>query len=276
MLEDVIYKNHLNEVVKLNGESGIFCNSNDLRDFSYSITKKNDRISSFSKGVVKKSLPIVIVCNSEAKGITAKNKLFEVMEKDVLANTHGQFIIGDYYLKCFVTGSKKSNYYYHKNYMETKLTIQTDLPSWVKESITTFGYVGAGGASSGNMDFNNDFPMDYTSNLVGRSVNNTGFVSSNFRITLYGAASNPSITIGGHEYGVAATMESNEYITIDSINKTVILTHTDGTTENVFKNRNKESYIFEKIPVGLNLVVLEGCQKADITLLEERSEPKWT
>lgn len=126
------------------------------------------------------------------------------------------------------------------------------------------------------MDFNHDFPFDYASNLLGKSITNTGFVPSNFRITFYGAADSPSVTVRGHPYQVHATLLGNEYIAIDSVSKTILLIHIDGTVENIFNKRNKESYIFEKIPTGVSLVELAGCQKADITLLEERGEPKWT
>jgi len=93
---------------------------------------------------------------------------------------------------------------------------------------------------------------------------------------IYGACENPGITVAGHLYEVAASVAANEYLTIDSVNKTVVLTHTDGTTENCFNLRNRDSYIFEKMPVGLSEIAVNGDFKFDIVLLEERSEPKWT
>ena len=95
-------------------------------------------------------------------------------------------------------------------------------------------------------------------------------------MVVYGAAENPALAVGGHLYQVDAVLQANEFLTVDSVGKTVILTHTDGSTENLFNSRNRDSYIFEKIPPGVSLVSLDGCQKADITLLEERGEPEWT
>ena len=68
-----------------------------------------------------------------------RNKLMEVVEKDVLAMKHGKIIIGDYYFKCFVTKSQKKNYLTTKRWMELTLTLTTDFPYWVKESTTSFG-----------------------------------------------------------------------------------------------------------------------------------------
>ena len=196
------------------------------------------------------------------------------MEKDVLAGIHGRLFIDGYYLRCFVTGSAKSEYLYNGRHAKVSLTIETDLPEWIRETVFAFGYDGAGSAGK-DMDFNRDFPSDYASNLLGRSVCNTGFVASEFRMVIYGAAEEPSVTVHGHVYQVHASLEGNEHLTIDSVDKTILLTHADGSQENLFNLRNRESYIFEKMPPGTSLVSLEGCRKADITLLEERSEPRW-
>lgn len=273
MLEKISYKNHVNEVIDI-GTKNVFVNKNDLRNFAWTVTSKNDRISAFRKKIVKKSIALQILCDTESEGIAIRNRIFEVMEKDVLAMKQGRIIIGDYYLKCYVTGSKKTEYLKKKRMMTLTLEVQTDFPNWIKETTTTFNY-GAGSAGS-NLDFNNDFPYDYTSNLIGQSLENTGFVESNFIINIYGECTNPKITISGHEYKVAAQVDVNEYLTINSVEKTIILTKTDGTIVNCFNLRNRDSYIFEKIAVGTNTVAASGNFKFDITLLEERGEPKWT
>lgn len=273
MLKDVLYINHINEKIELD-KNGIIILDNDLWDFAWKITSKNDRISSFKKGVVSKPIVIAIKCDTEADGIRQRNRFFEIPEKDVLANKHGKLIIGDYYLRCFVTESSKTEYIEGSNYVRIKLKVSTDFPYWIKETTETFNY-GAGSAGT-NLDFNRDFPSDYTSNLIGKQLNNTSFVPTNFRIDIYGACENPKVTIAGHDYEVNVTIEANEYLTIDSISKTIVLTHTDGTKENCFKLRNKESYIFEKLPVGISNVSANGDFKFNVTLLEERGEPKWT
>lgn len=272
MLEKITYINHINEKIEF-GKGGIFANINNLRDYEWSVTSINNRISSFKKGVVSKTIPIIIKCNTEEEGIAIRNSLFETCEKDILTKQYGKLFVGDYYLKCFVTASKKSDYLKNNCYMKLTLTITTDLPSWVKETTTTFGY--GQGTKGKNLDYNNDFTYDYTSNLLGDAVINSHFIDTNFKINIYGPCDNPSITIAGHEYGVDVNIENNEYLTIDSIEKTIVLTHTDGTKENCFNKRSRDSYVFEKIPPGV-CGVSSGQFKFDITLLEERGEPKWT
>ncbi len=273
MMERIKYINHRNEVLDF-GANGLYINENDLRDFVWSIISKNNRITGFKKGVVSRTIPVIISTTSEAECTAKLNALYEICEKDVLAVQHGRFVIGDYYLKCFVTTSKKKDYLTSRQYKSIQLKISTDMAYWVKETVTTFGY-GAGKKGS-NLDYNNDFPYDYTSNIMNQSLNNTGFVPVNFRMNIYGPCTNPKVTIGGHEYEVFAEFEANEYLAIDSISKKITLTHTDGSTENCFNLRNKDSYIFEKIPVGVNTVSSSAEFKFDVTLFEERGEPKWT
>ena len=99
---------------------------------------------------------------------------------------------------------------------------------------------------------------------------------ANFRLIIYGYASNPTLHIGGHEYSVNVEVDDGEYLTIDSVAKTIFLTRNNGEKVNCFNLRNKDSYIFEKIPAGDNAITSPNDQiYFDITLLDERSEPKW-
>lgn len=273
MLEKFKYVNHIGEVLEF-GKHPLFANYNDLRDFAWEIKSKNDKISGFQKGIVSKSIPLVIMCSSDADGLKKRNEIFEVFEKDILANKPGKIIIGDYYLKCFATESTKAEYLISKQYMQMGIKIQTDCPEWVKETTTKFRM--NSDAAEGFLDFAYGFPYDFKNGLSLGQLNNSGFIPANFKIVIYGAAKNPAIFVNEHIYSVDAEIGKNEYITIDSVNKTVILTKGNGKQINLFNSRNKNSYIFEKMPPGESIVSTSNDELIfDITLLEERSEPKW-
>lgn len=276
MLEQLKYKNHVNEVFEF-GKDGIFVDTNELHDYEWTVTQKGNRISAMNRSVSKRKLPVVIICKTEEQGIQARNKLLEVVEKDVLAMQHGKIIIGDYYFKCFVTKSQKKDYLLSKRHMKITLTLTTDFPYWVKESTVSFGS-GQTESTEGNtnLDFFFDFPFDYSSGLNIKDVNNTGFVGTDFKIIFYGPCENPAVYIGGHKYGVNCAVGAGEYLTIDSVAKKIFLKSIDGKTTNKFNARNRDSYVFEKIQPGRNTVSWEGDFGFDITLLEERSEPRWT
>ena len=232
-------------------------------------------LEALDRDIAKRKLPVVIICDTEAKGIAARNKLMEVVEKDVLAMKHGRIIIGDYYFKCFVTKSQKKNYLTTKRWMEVTLTLTTDFPYWVKEETFAFRKNGEGSGGK-NLDLPHDLPYDFFSGVGNGTFYNTGFVDTDFRMIVYGICSNPAVYVAGHLYQVECELAESEYLTIDSVAKKIYKTFNDGTTENLFNKRNRESYVFKKIQPGSNPVTWEGDFGVDITLLEERSEPKWT
>jgi hypothetical protein len=134
---------------------------------------------------------------------------------------------------------------------------------------------GAGGGGGQNLDYPFDYAFDYFPDVGVKTLINQHFIDSNFRMVIYGACSNPAVYVAGHLYQVNSEVEAGEYLTIDSVTKKIYLTAKDGTTTNQFKLRNKESYIFKKIPSGNSMVSWSGDFGVDIILLEERSEPKW-
>ena len=96
---------------------------------------------------------------------------------------------------------------------------------------------------------------------------NTGFVASNFRLIINGPCSNPVVYVGEHAYQVHCNVGAGEYLMIDSSGKTIELVSSTGAKTNVFNSRNKDSYIFEKIPVGKNPVSWDGDFNCEIILL---------
>ena len=274
MLEQLKYKNHMGEVFEF-GKDGIFVDSNNLHDYEWTVTKRGNRIAALNRTVSKRTLPVIILCETEAQGVAARNRLLEVAEKDVLALQHGQIILGNYYFRCFVTKSQKNNYLISKRYMTATLTLTSDFPYWVREQ--TFAFRKQSEQTGGkNLDFAYDHPFDFYSGMGNRQMVNTGFVGTNFRMIIFGACSSPAVYVSGHLYQVDCDVAAKEYLTIDSISKKAYITKENGSTVNVFNLRSRDSYLFEKIPPGQNTVIWEGNYGVDIILLEERSEPKWT
>ena len=272
MLEKFKYINHVGEVLEF-GKAPLFVNENDLRDFSWSVDSMNDKISGFSKGIVSKTIPIILKCSSKAEGIEWRNKLFEVFEKDVIAHQYGKIAVGDYYLRCFVTDSTKTGYLLSDEYLELEITVQTDLPQWARE-ITTHFLTSA--KDEGFLDFMYDYPHDWKNGMAVGEITNAGIISTDFRIDIYGAVVNPQIFVGEHEYSVNTEVAKGEFLTIDSVNKTIFLTKANGEKVNCFNARHRSSYIFKKMPSGVSKVSTGATDFSFIiTLLEERSEPKW-
>lgn len=273
MLESLKYKNYLGEIIDF-GKDGIFVNASDLHDYAWTVTSKGKRIAALTREISTRNLPVIIICASEAQGIAARNKLMEVCEKDCLAMQPGQIILGNYYFACYVTQSQKKDYLISKRYLPVTLGLTSDRPYWVKESTVSIG--AAASSTNEGLDYGFDYPIDYTPDVISNQIVNPAFADANFKLVIYGAVTNPAITIGGHVYQVNCAVAAGEYLTIDSLTKKIFLTGSGGAVTNKFNDRNRDSYIFEKIPAGANAVAWSGSFGFDVTIYEERSEPKWT
>jgi hypothetical protein len=82
--------------------------------------------------------------------------------------------------------------------------------------------------------------------------------------------------IGDNVYQVNCSIEYDEYLVIDSKEKKVLLHHANGKIETKFNDRNRDYYIFEKIPNGIVPIDWYNCSDFDVIIYDERSEPKWT
>lgn len=121
-----------------------------------------------------------------------------------------------------------------------------------------------------------DYPYDYSVSHLSRNIVCDSVGSCDFKLLIYGEAVNPSIVIGGHVYAINGTIGKGETLLIDSLTKTITLTTALGNKVNWFDKRGRKDYIFESIPSGTNPVNWSGSFGFDLTVIEKRSEPRWT
>lgn len=275
MLDKFIYEDHLGR--RFSGlENGVYLNYSELRDYSWSYDKLNDRITRFYRPITNRKMPLMVVGQTEEIAHTSMNRLLELAETDINARKPGKIYVGDYYTNAYITGSKKSKYLIEKRVCKIDLTITSDNPAWYREKQYTF-LPGSGdnSALAGGVDYPFDYAHDYALALVGRRVVNEAIGSSAFRLLIYGEAVNPTVVIGGNLYGINGTVKRGETLLIDSLTKTITLTTAAGAKINWFDKRVRESYIFEPILAGSSIVSWLAVFGFDLTIIEERSEPRW-
>lgn len=276
MREEFIYENHLGRRL-VGREVGIFLNANELRDYSWNYDVVNNRIARFFRSVTSRKLPLMICCSSKEEANDIRNDLLELAETDIDAMLPGKIYTGEYYTTGYITASKKSDYRMHGRYCLIELTLTSVNPAWSREKTHVFG--GSQDTVQTNrsgVDYPFDYKYDFSVTTTTRQLVCEGIKPNNFKLRIYGEATNPSVMIGGHIYAVNGMVKAGESLVIDSLNKTITLTTASGTKLNWFNNRSRESYIFQPIPAGLNNVMYNGSFKFDLIIIEERSEPKWT
>jgi len=155
--------------------------------------------------------------------------------------------------------------------------VTSDDPAWYREE--TYSFVSASGdatAIGGGTDYPYDYTYDYAMSLTGRNIVCDSVGDNAFRLRIYGQVQNPVVIIGGHTYAINGTIAAGESLLIDSMAKTIMLTTSTGAKVNWFDKRVRDNYIFQPIPAGQNMVSWVGAFGFDLTVIEKRSEPRWT
>ena len=275
MLDKATYINHLNQTIEF-GSNGIYISSSELRDYEWLYDSNYNEITNFHKDVVEKSFKIIIYGPDEATALTIKNKIFEVFERDILFNEPGRMYINGFYCNCFIKASKKERWFINKRYLECQITMVTDQPDWKEEK--TFSFVKAEQQQESDLNlkkYDYTYPYFYKNQISSDRIQNNAVVESDFLLRIYGPTANPVIMIGENVYQVNVIVGQGERLEVDSDNKSIYLIHTNGRKENIYWSASKLSYIFEKIPTGLQVVAWDGSFAWDLVLINSRSEPIW-
>lgn len=199
--------------------------------------------------------------------------LHDDFELDVRNVTPGRLTWNDYYIECFakssITKPDDSNIF-----VDNTVSFYCPYPFWIKEETKNF-LVQESGITEEFLDYPHDYDYDYYSGESGSATWKTDFpFKSDFLMVIYGPAANPRIVINDHVYQILDVLGESEYVMIDSKKGTIVKTTAGGQKVNAFDLRNKEESVFEKIPEKTLLISWPGTFGFDLTLYEERSEPR--
>jgi hypothetical protein len=273
-LYNIKYVSSTGDVIETDKDH-VYLSSDDLRDYQYSYTAKNSSIVSFDVEENKeKQIVIAIYGDTKEEADIRKNRVYEIFDKDVITKKPGKLYIGDYYLEGYIFKSEKSIYLKTQKLLLLTLGFVTSYGKWVREELMQLK-VSTSEKTYDYLDMPHDYDYDFGEPAL-KAINVDSFTDVNFKIIIYGICDNPKIMIGDNVYQVNCSIEYDEYLVIDSKEKKVLLHHANGETETKFNDRNRDYYIFEKIPNGIVPIDWYNCSDFDVIIYDERSEPRWT
>lgn len=261
--------------------------SGDLLNYSWQYDSSNNRISNLRREAGERPFKIGIIPDlslpykeKRAALKEAADRLFSVIEYDVIHNADGR-IESDagYYFPCRIIKSSKLDWEKNTAFMFIDLTAVSGKNVWITEQDFSFYRSLAISENSvfSYLDYNYDYDYDYTPQQVGCGYLDISHIAtSDFKMTIFGPCNNPRILISGHPYEVFTSLSIGEHLIVDSRSNTVTKHLTNGTKQNIYNLRSKESSVFEKIPPGVSSVSWDGSFGFDLTLYIERSEPTWS
>lgn len=226
-----------------------------------------ERVSAFGKKASTYQTTLV-VRGSIVQRRAMLTALHDDFENDIRNMSAGRIVYGDWYCDCFITASTTSPDDDYDQWTENTITIYVPSGFWIREESKSFTEPSA--VASEYLDYEFDYEYDYAPPAANQIVWETDSpFASEFELKIYGACVNPRVIINGYPYIVYASIAEGDTLVINSKNHTVMC----GST-NLFDSRNKVQSVFEKIPAG-SLTLTWGGFPFDLTLYEERSEPKW-
>ena len=278
----IYYQNNFGQSVDFMGWPYNLASSTDLHDYVWNYdnrSRMNPKITRFYRELTARKMEISVSAGTMGEYNKALEYLLEVTERDVLNLTPGRLYVDEYYLPCYIHKSQKTSWMEGAAFLVNTFSVVSEKGAWIRESKSLFSARGQAPAANEDdlyLDYPFEYPYDYASIVLGRVVQNQGYASADFELTICGPCKDPEVIIAGHGYKVGTTLESGELLLINSLQRRVYKVLVNGEEVNQFHLRNRESYIFEKIPEGECAVVWNGSFAFYVTIFEERSEPRWT
>lgn len=232
--------------------------------------KYGEKILGFSKTSTNFKVDVVFFNDDYINTLDRVDKFTDVFEIDVINNQQGVLEVDGWFIECFVIETEPLTL---DGGIGRRFTIYAPNPFWTRE--ITYNFKTSEVLSSNNKRYRYKYGYRYANGLINTNITNYHYVDCNFKLMIYGKCINPTVIIGGSIYKIYTLIEEGERLEIDSKNKTIVKVKNNGYIENLFNSRDKENDVFKKIPVGLNSVNWNGDFDFDVTIYEERSEPKW-
>ena len=246
----------------------------DFFSFEWSYNKENRRVKNFYRDVETKKIKIDVNSNNYEEFYTALNNVTDIFNIDISKNVKGRLYFNDYYLECNIFKNDKDLESYVLPYAKVEFSIVADEVQWIKEDEQHFYHTNTS-RETDSKKYTYKYPYRYGDPGGQMTVSNEGVVDNNILIRIYGPVTDPAVKIGDNLYQVFTTLEENERLEINTLNRTVKKINVQGEEINCFNDRNKESQIFEKVKPGTATVLWNNTFSFDIVVYNARTEPNW-
>lgn len=207
------------------------------------------------------------------------DRMRSLMDADMANGKPGTLVAdGEWKARAYVTGSDVDEI--TPRLVTVTLTVVLLEGVWRRESTTQYNPETL--ASYTDLDYPYDYEHDWSPSLLANTASNPALSPMPCRLTVYGPATDPEITIGGNTYAVDCEVPSGAYLVVDGLDRTIRLTMNNGDIIDHFADGRRGSglgggeYCFQPLPAGESEVSWTGGYGFDLTMIEERGEPPWS
>ena len=280
---NVYYQNSAGVRFTLLGDGLTFIDPMELHtwEWSYSLSNRMTGMggdaSDFARYPRAYDLEIRMRGMSREEFLTQANRLHDITEADMVANSPGRLYVDDQYLVCYLAvAGDKPNHPRNSNFLTREVTVLAVEPYWCTPVQVVVNPTTDEPSNENGKKYDGRYAYRYGTALSGNTIINSHYAAAPVVIEFYGPASNPSIIIAGTTYGVNVTLTATDRLVVDQVRHRIYTVSETGVQTNVFNARNKVYDIFTPIPVGAHNIVYSGDFMVSITMIQQRSELRWT
>lgn len=218
--------------------------------------------------------------------VTSELALLDALRKagdaDVYAETPGTIIIdGTWQQKAYIIGFEPDEI--SPTCATGSLTVLLLDGLWRKEVVTSVLNFDPQRTYT-DLDYSYDYGHDFAPFFWRAQAFNSSGMPADIKLTIYGAAVNPIVTIGSNRYQVNVSIPQGSRLVIDGSQypRSITLIDELGNEYNHFSDgvrsggRGSGSYVFEPLAPGENSITWSGAFSFDLCHYEVESEPPWT
>ncbi len=270
-MHKIVYVNSINETIDFSS-LGVVMDLSGIFSHKWKEELLYQKIVGFKRK--QEAIPITLFLKGDSAYANTEF-ILDAIEKDVASVKSGMLKYGEWYLPGYFSTQKTTGFYKCSSSIKMTLEFVTDVDKWRRENLFTYRTNDESVEERG-LGYSYGYPYDFLSSINAQNLYNYSYTDSNFILNVYGPVINPAVTIAGNTYKVNTELLNNEYLTINTRDKTIVKTTPKGEKVNEYANRSLDDYVFKKIPTGMNTVAVTPNCNFDIVVIEERSEPKWT
>lgn len=280
---NIYYENSAGRRFTLSGDGLTFINPMELHTWKWDynltnrITGYGGTASDFARFPQTFDLELRMRGMNREAFLRQVNTLHDVTDADMIAGEPGRLYVEDQYLTCYLAVSGGApTHPINSNFMTRNVTVLAVEPYWCTPVQVTVNPTTDEPSNENGKKYNGRYAYRYGTALSGMTIINSHYAAAPAVIQYFGPAVNPSITIAGVTYGVNVTLTATDRLVIDQIQHKIYKVSETGTKTNVFNARNKAFDIFTPIPVGSHQIIYSGDFVVSITMIQQRSELRWT
>lgn len=275
---DIEYTNHLGESVVLGPGSVYHYGKHTLFDAELAYSIENGSVGQVSRDPAERELPIMIEAADEAEGLAARERLRSVLAADASTGEAGAVSVGGWELSAVPVAIGRDRWWLDDRYCEAVVTLLAERPAWTLAQTFSFVPDRSPAVSGTQLDHPYDLPTDYTPNPPVRMIDVEADGPCEWRLVVYGPASDPYVVVAGNRSQVTAEVPDGGILVADSRDWSIVVLDADGNESDAFAGRirGKEGsgeYMWERIAPGVSAVSWSNAFGFDLTVYAERDTP---